>query len=178
MLNIDEAQVIYDYRDINFSRPGKHHYQVAFHLDGTWGYSLVPLTVINGGRGAKKRGVVVYASSLWGTAEGAADLKGSLLYWFRHMVVAGLCLIRLGWQAIVFAEPASQVNQATAGTAKWPIRPVLRPTLHCAVAYWAVYLYHRKLTCRTSMISSPLSQPALPVQLLRLSGPFLSAQRR
>ena len=33
---------------IGFDQPGKRHYQVAFHLDGTWGYSLVPLTVING----------------------------------------------------------------------------------------------------------------------------------
>ncbi|MBI3646901.1 MAG: hypothetical protein HY233_13205, partial [Acidobacteriales bacterium] len=42
--------VIYDPAQIDFSRPGKHHYQVAFHLDSTWGYSLVPLTVINGQR--------------------------------------------------------------------------------------------------------------------------------
>ena len=33
---------------IDFDKPGKHHYQVAFHLDSGWGYSLVPLTVING----------------------------------------------------------------------------------------------------------------------------------
>jgi hypothetical protein len=28
---------------IDFDKPGKPHYQVAFHLDGAWGYSLVPL---------------------------------------------------------------------------------------------------------------------------------------
>ncbi len=33
---------------IDFSRPGKTHYQLAFHLDSAWGYSLVPMTVING----------------------------------------------------------------------------------------------------------------------------------
>jgi predicted deacylase len=33
---------------IDFSKPGKHHYQLAFHVDSGWGYSLVPLTVING----------------------------------------------------------------------------------------------------------------------------------
>jgi predicted deacylase len=35
---------------IDFTLPGVHHYQAAFHLDGSWGYSLVPLTVINGTR--------------------------------------------------------------------------------------------------------------------------------
>jgi predicted deacylase len=35
---------------IDFDKPGKHHYQVAFHLDSGWGYSLVPLTIINGTR--------------------------------------------------------------------------------------------------------------------------------
>jgi predicted deacylase len=33
---------------VDFDKPGKHHYRLAFHLDSTWGYSLVPLTVING----------------------------------------------------------------------------------------------------------------------------------
>ena len=41
-------QVIYDHARIDFRKPGKHDYQVAFHLDSAWGYSLVPLTVING----------------------------------------------------------------------------------------------------------------------------------
>jgi hypothetical protein len=42
------ATVIYDHAGIDFAKPGKHHYQIAFHLDSGWGYSLVPLTVING----------------------------------------------------------------------------------------------------------------------------------
>lgn len=33
---------------IDFTKPGASHYQAAFHLDGSWGYSLVPITVING----------------------------------------------------------------------------------------------------------------------------------
>jgi predicted deacylase len=33
---------------IDFGRPGKHHYRLAFHVDSGWGYSLVPITVING----------------------------------------------------------------------------------------------------------------------------------
>ena len=39
-----EPDVIYNPADVDFDRPGKHHYQIAFHLDSSWGYSLVPLT--------------------------------------------------------------------------------------------------------------------------------------
>jgi predicted deacylase len=46
------AQVIHDPADIDFARPGKHHYEVAFARDGTYDKVLVPLTVINGARGA------------------------------------------------------------------------------------------------------------------------------
>ena len=43
-----EPTVIYDQSKIDFEKPGKHHYHVGFHHDSSWGYSLVPLTVING----------------------------------------------------------------------------------------------------------------------------------
>jgi len=43
--------VVYDPACIDFDRPGKQHYQVAFHHDSSYGYSLVPLTVINGMKG-------------------------------------------------------------------------------------------------------------------------------
>ena len=58
--------IIYDLSRIDFDRPGKHHYQVAFHLDSSWGYSLVPLTVING------------------TAGGASDLPGVAAFGGTH----------------------------------------------------------------------------------------------
>lgn len=45
---------IHTFSDIDFSRPGTAHYEVAFHHDGTWGNVLVPLTVINGHRGPGK----------------------------------------------------------------------------------------------------------------------------
>jgi predicted deacylase len=48
------VQTIHTFSEIDFSRPGKAHYQVAFHHDGTWGNVLVPLTVINGLRGPGK----------------------------------------------------------------------------------------------------------------------------
>src|SRR5262249_2197279 len=48
------VRTIYTFTDLDFDRPGKAHYEVAFHHDGTWGNVLVPLTVINGARGAGK----------------------------------------------------------------------------------------------------------------------------
>lgn len=52
---------------IDFDKPGKHHYQVAFHLDSGWGYSLVPLTVINGTRSAPGRNAIQGLAAFGGT---------------------------------------------------------------------------------------------------------------
>jgi predicted deacylase len=59
--------VIHDFSRIDFERPGKHHYQLAFHLDGSWGYSLVPLTVINGLRPASGDGPPPGVAAFGGT---------------------------------------------------------------------------------------------------------------
>ena len=45
------SRTIHTFSDIDFETPGKRHYEVAFHHDGTWGNVLVPLTVIRGQRG-------------------------------------------------------------------------------------------------------------------------------
>jgi predicted deacylase len=45
------SQTIHSVSNLDFDRPGKRHYEVAFHHDGTWGNVLVPLTVINGALG-------------------------------------------------------------------------------------------------------------------------------
>ena len=67
--------IIYDPPTIDFNKPGKHHYQVAFHLDGTWGYSLVPLTVINGLRGSNPNGVVCFGGTHGNEYEGQVAVK-------------------------------------------------------------------------------------------------------
>lgn len=70
--------VIYDPSTIDFDRPGKHHYQVAFHLDSSWGYSLVPLTIINGLRnqgGASTPGVVAFGGTHGNEWEGQVAVK-------------------------------------------------------------------------------------------------------
>lgn len=60
---------------IDFSRPGKHHYQVAFHLDGAWGYSLVPLTVINGLNGNNQNNIICFGGTHGNEYEGQIAVK-------------------------------------------------------------------------------------------------------
>lgn len=62
---------------IDFARPGKHHYRAAFHLDGSWGYSLVPITVINGLREAPNppAGVAVFGGTHGNEYEGQIAVK-------------------------------------------------------------------------------------------------------
>lgn len=62
------VSTIYNPAEIDLERPGKHHYVIAFHLDSSWGYSLVPLTVINGlrtfGESRMPPGVAVFDGRL------------------------------------------------------------------------------------------------------------------
>ena len=62
---------------IDFTRPGKHHYRAAFHLDGSWGFSLVPITVINGLRAAPSTpiGVAVFGGTHGNEYEGQIVVK-------------------------------------------------------------------------------------------------------
>ena len=67
--------LIHDISSIDFDRPGKQDYQVAFHLDGTWGYSLLPLTVINGSRGGNPNGVLCFGGTHGNEYEGQISIK-------------------------------------------------------------------------------------------------------
>jgi predicted deacylase len=69
------STVIHDPAAIDFDRPGKHHYQMAFHLDSTWGYSLLPLTVVNGRRGANQNGVICFGGTHGNEYEGQVAVK-------------------------------------------------------------------------------------------------------
>ena len=69
------VRIIHNFDDIDFQLPGKQHYQVAFHCDGTWGYSLVPLTVINGLRGTNPNGVLCFGGTHGNEYEGQVGLK-------------------------------------------------------------------------------------------------------
>src|SRR5574340_990456 len=69
--------VIYDFSQIDFDEPGKRHYHVAFHHDSSWGYSLVPLTVINGSKKSKVQapGVAVFGGTHGNEWEGQVTVK-------------------------------------------------------------------------------------------------------
>jgi len=71
--------IIHHPDQIDFDKPGKHHYQLAFHLDSSWGYSLVPLTVINGLRapepGSPPPGVAAFGGTHGNEWEGQIAVK-------------------------------------------------------------------------------------------------------
>ncbi len=65
--------------EIDLDSPGKRHYQIAFPLDSSWGYSLVPLTVIQGartiGRAAATDGIAVFGGTHGNEYEGQVAVK-------------------------------------------------------------------------------------------------------
>jgi predicted deacylase len=67
--------VVHNPEQIDFALPGKHHYQVAFHLDGAWGYSLVPFTVINGRGGRNTNTVICFGGTHGNEYEGQIAVK-------------------------------------------------------------------------------------------------------
>ena len=69
--------IIHDFSKIDFEKPGKHHYNVAFHHDSSWGYSLVPLTVINGLKNSQPRasGVAIFGGTHGNEWEGQVTVK-------------------------------------------------------------------------------------------------------
>ena len=67
------VKIIHQFAEIDFDQPGKNHYQVAFHRDGSWGYSLVPLTVINGLRGSNGEGVLCFGGTHGNEYEGTGS---------------------------------------------------------------------------------------------------------
>ena len=70
----ESPQVIYDFARVDFDTPGKRHYQLAFHLDSAWGYSLVPLTVVRGAAG-DGTGVAVIGGTHGNEYEGQIAVK-------------------------------------------------------------------------------------------------------
>jgi predicted deacylase len=67
--------VVHSSEQLDFDRPGKHHYQVAFHLDGAWGYSLVPVTVVNGSAGRNANTVICFGGTHGNEYEGQIAVK-------------------------------------------------------------------------------------------------------
>ena len=72
-------EIVYRPEDIDWDAPGKRRYDVAFHLDSSWGYSLLPLTVINGlkdsGAASTPPGVAVFGGNHGNEWEGQIAVK-------------------------------------------------------------------------------------------------------
>ena len=68
-------QVVYNPADIDFAKPGKHHYQLAFQMDGNWGSSLIPITVINGLNGPVEKNVAAFGGTHGNEYEGQVSVK-------------------------------------------------------------------------------------------------------
>ena len=72
------TELIYSADQLPWDAPGKRHYDLAFHLDSSWGYSLVPLTVINGTRkpdGEMPPGIAVFGGTHGNEWEGQIAAK-------------------------------------------------------------------------------------------------------
>ncbi|WP_321474916.1 succinylglutamate desuccinylase/aspartoacylase family protein [uncultured Paludibaculum sp.] len=66
--------LLHDLSAVDFDTPGKRHYQLGFHLDSAWGYSLVPLTVVRGAAGDAP-GVAVFGGTHGNEYEGQVAVK-------------------------------------------------------------------------------------------------------
>ncbi len=66
--------LLHDLSAVDFDTPGKRHYQLGFHLDSAWGYSLVPLTVVRGAAGDAP-GVAVIGGTHGNEYEGQVAVK-------------------------------------------------------------------------------------------------------
>lgn len=75
----DTPVIVHHPSQVDFAKPGKQHYRVAFHLDSSWGHSLLPLTVINGRRllpgGATPRRLAVFGGTHGNEWEGQIVVK-------------------------------------------------------------------------------------------------------
>lgn len=113
--------------DLDFETPGKRHYRVAFHLDGTWGYSLVPLTVVVGERGPNNNGVICFGGTHGNEYEAQIAVK-RLCHDLAPARLAGTVLLlpQLSESACVAGTRASpldgvNMNRAFPGNARGTI---------------------------------------------------------
>ena len=92
----EDALLVCAPENVDLDSPGKRHYQLTFPLDGSWGYSLVPLTVVcgtrQGGRTASVEGVAAFGGTHGNEYEGQVAVK-QLCQELRHEDVAGTVLL-------------------------------------------------------------------------------------
>lgn len=71
----DVVEIVYSPESIDWDRPGVSHYRVAFPLDGKWGYSLVPVTVVNGRLGSSQDNVLIVGGTHGNEWEGQIAVR-------------------------------------------------------------------------------------------------------
>ena len=105
-----KPQIIHNPRTIDFDRPGKALYEVAFHYDGTWGNALVPLAVINGTAGPGP-GVACFGGTHGNEYEGQVAVW-RLLHELDPAEISGRVLLmpRLNTPACISGTRESQID--------------------------------------------------------------------
>ena len=76
---MSDVITVHDHNQIDFDRPGKTLYEVAFHYDGTWGNALVPLAVING-TASNEAGEAIRGVACFGGTHGN-EYEGQVAVW-------------------------------------------------------------------------------------------------
>lgn len=125
------VQTVHYHEQIDFERPGKTLYEVAFHYDGEWGNALVPLAVINGTAGPG-RGVVAFGGTHGDEYEGQVAVW-RLMHELDPATISGrvILLPRLNTPACVAGQRASPKDGANMNRA-FPGNP--RGTLTARIA--------------------------------------------
>jgi predicted deacylase len=104
------TQLIHDHEALDWERPGKASYEVAFPHDGTWGNVLAPLTVINGLNGSG-RSVVCFGGTHGNEYEGQVAIRRLALELDAEALTGRVILMpRLNEPACVAGTRASPLD--------------------------------------------------------------------
>lgn len=129
-----DVRTVHYHGSIDFDRPGKSLYEVAFHYDGEWGNALVPLAVINGEAGPGP-GVAVFGGTHGDEYEGQVAVW-RLMHELDPAVMRGrvLLLPRFNTPACIAGTRTSPKDGANMNRA-FPGNP--RGTLTSRIAHFA-----------------------------------------
>jgi len=120
---MNDVHTVHYHETLDFDRPGKTLYELAFHYDGEWGNALVPLAVINGTAGPG-RGLVAFGGTHGDEYEGQVAVW-RLMHELDPAEICGRVLLmpRLNTPACVAGTRASpkdgvNMNRAFPGSSR------------------------------------------------------------
>ena len=130
---MNDVHTVHYHETLDFDRPGKTLYELAFHYDGEWGNALVPLAVINGTAGPG-RGLVAFGGTHGDEYEGQVAVW-RLMHELDPAEICGRVLLmpRLNTPACVAGTRASPKDGANMNRA-FPGNP--RGTLTSRIAHF------------------------------------------